>query len=123
MKIFAGNYEELLLLQCFVGKIIFISKDFMYEGYFLKVLSGNKFDSKTIEPAVKFGVRAVIQFFIQKKRRGMLSSGIVLLHDNARPHTAAATKGRLKRFLWEVFDHPPSSTRAWLPVIFISFLV
>ena len=26
---------------------------------------------------------------IQNKRRGMLSSGIVLLHDNPRPHTAA----------------------------------
>ena len=28
---------------------------------------------------------------IQNKIRGMLSSGIVLLHDNARPHTAART--------------------------------
>ena len=26
---------------------------------------------------------------IQNKRRGMLFSGIVLLHDNVRPHTAA----------------------------------
>jgi hypothetical protein len=25
------------------------------------------------------------------KRRGMLSVGVVMLHDNARPHTAAAT--------------------------------
>ena len=53
----------------------------------------------------------------------MLPLGIVLLHDNARPHTAAATKSLLKRFRWEVFDHPPSSARTWLPVIFISFLV
>ena len=59
----------------------------------------------------------------QNKQWGMLSSGIVLLHDNARPHNAAATKRLLKRFRWEVFDHPPSSTRTWLPVIFISFLV
>ena len=35
----------------------------------------------------------------------MLSSGIVLLHDNARPHTAAATKRLLQRFRWKVFDH------------------
>jgi len=28
---------------------------------------------------------------IQNKRRGMLSSGIVLLHDNVRPHTADRT--------------------------------
>ena len=53
----------------------------------------------------------------------MLSSGVVLLHDNARPHSAAATKRLLKRFRWEVFDNPPSSTQTWLPVIFISFLV
>ncbi|GBL87308.1 Histone-lysine N-methyltransferase SETMAR [Araneus ventricosus] len=46
---------------------------------------------------------------IQNKRRGMLSSGIVLLHDNARPHTAVATTILLQRFGWEVFDHPPYS--------------
>ena len=44
----------------------------------------------------------------QNKRRGMLSSCIVLLHDNTRLHTAAAT---YKCFRWEAFDHPPSSTR------------
>jgi hypothetical protein len=38
---------------------------------------------------------------IQNKRRGMLSRGVVMLHDNARPHTAAATFG------WEQFVHPP----------------
>ena len=53
----------------------------------------------------------------------MFSSGIVLLGDNARPHTAAATKRFLKRFRWEMFDHPPSSTRTCLPMMFISFLV
>ena len=78
---------------------------------------------KTIESTVKCWVRAVIRFFIQKKRRGILSSGIVLLHDNARQHTAAATNRLLKRFRWEVFEHPPSFARTWLPVIFISFLV
>ena len=56
-------------------------------------------------------------------RRGMLSSGIVPLHDNVRPHAAAAAKRLLKRFRWEVFDHPQSSARTWLPVNFISFLV
>ena len=59
----------------------------------------------------------------QNKRRGMLSSGIVLLHDNARPHTTDATKRLVKRFRWEVFDHPQSSARTWLSVIFISFFV
>jgi len=35
---------------------------------------------------------------IQNKRRGMLSSGTVLLHDNARPHTAARTAQLLQQF-------------------------
>jgi histone-lysine N-methyltransferase SETMAR len=33
----------------------------------------------------------------------MLSQGVVMLHDNARPHTATA------KFGWEQFDHPPYS--------------
>ena len=75
---------------------------------------------KTIESPAKCGVHAVIRFLYSEKE-GMLSSGIVLLHDNARPHTSAATKRFLKRFRWEVFYHPSSSARTWLPVIFISF--
>ncbi|GBL79037.1 hypothetical protein AVEN_48988-1 [Araneus ventricosus] len=39
----------------------------------------------------------------------MLSGGIVLLHGNARPHTAAATQELLDKFGWEIFDHPPYS--------------
>ena len=47
----------------------------------------------------------------------------VLLHNNAPPHTAGATKRLLKRFRLEVFDNPPTFARTWLPVISISFLV
>ena len=39
----------------------------------------------------------------------MLSGGVVLLHDNACPHTAASTRELLDQFGWEVFDHPPYS--------------
>lgn len=46
---------------------------------------------------------------IQNKRRGMLSSGVILIHDNARPHSANVTKQLLQQFKWEVFDHPPYS--------------
>ena len=53
----------------------------------------------------------------------MLSSGIVLLHDSARPHTAATTNRLLKRIRLEVLEHPSSSAQTWLPVIFISFLI
>jgi histone-lysine N-methyltransferase SETMAR len=46
---------------------------------------------------------------IKNKRREMLTKGVVLLHDNARPHTAARTTALIKRFNWESFDHPPYS--------------
>jgi hypothetical protein len=46
---------------------------------------------------------------IQDKRRRMLTSGVVLLHDNARPHTAARTQALLEHFNWELFHHSPYS--------------
>lgn len=46
---------------------------------------------------------------IQNRRRGLLSVGVVFLHDNARPHVARKTKELLERFQWEVIDHPPYS--------------
>ncbi|KAJ4451550.1 hypothetical protein ANN_03016, partial [Periplaneta americana] len=46
---------------------------------------------------------------IQNKRRGMLTASVVLLHDNARPHTARRTAAALTEFCWELFDHPPYS--------------
>ncbi|GBN44354.1 Histone-lysine N-methyltransferase SETMAR [Araneus ventricosus] len=41
---------------------------------------------------------------IQTKGRGMLSGGIVLLHD-----TAGATQELLDKLGWEIYDHPPYS--------------
>ena len=45
---------------------------------------------------------------IQNKRRGMFRRGVVMIHDNARPYTAATTQN-LITFGWEQFDHPPYS--------------
>ncbi|GBM08711.1 Histone-lysine N-methyltransferase SETMAR [Araneus ventricosus] len=39
----------------------------------------------------------------------MLSGRIALLYDNARLHTASATKELLDPFGWEIFDHLPYS--------------
>ena len=40
----------------------------------------------------------------------MLSQGVVMIHDNARPHTAAATQNLIATFGWEQFNHPPYSS-------------
>jgi histone-lysine N-methyltransferase SETMAR len=37
----------------------------------------------------------------------MLTSGVVLRHDNMRPHTPA--RALLEYFNWELFDHHPYS--------------
>ncbi|GBM40443.1 hypothetical protein AVEN_242065-1 [Araneus ventricosus] len=47
---------------------------------------------------------------IQNKRRGMLTEGILLLHDNARSHTAAQTQALLDSFGWKVLDPPTALT-------------
>jgi hypothetical protein len=36
----------------------------------------------------------------------MLTPGVVLLHGNERPRTAARTQALLEHFNWELFDHP-----------------
>ena len=46
---------------------------------------------------------------IRSKRRGLLSKGVVLLHDNARPHTAAHTAETLRKLKFEVMAHLPYS--------------
>jgi histone-lysine N-methyltransferase SETMAR len=46
---------------------------------------------------------------IQNKQHGMLTKGVVLLHDNARPHTMARAAALIKVFNWEIFNHSPYS--------------
>jgi hypothetical protein len=46
---------------------------------------------------------------IQKKRHGILTSDVMLLHDNVCPHTAVFTQALLEHLNWELFDHLPYS--------------
>jgi hypothetical protein len=47
-----------------------------------------------------------LRYAIQNRRRGILSSGMMLLHDNAYPHAAARMQAMLQEFGWEVFERP-----------------
>jgi hypothetical protein len=39
----------------------------------------------------------------------MLTSNVVLLYDNERPHRTACNQALLEHFSWELFDCPPKS--------------
>jgi hypothetical protein len=45
---------------------------------------------------------------IQKKRPGR-RKGVILQHDNARPHTANVTKAAIQKLDWEILPHRPYS--------------
>lgn len=45
---------------------------------------------------------------LRRKRHFMVQHPIIL-HDNARCHTAAAVRDLLRRWQWEILEHPPYS--------------
>jgi len=60
----------------------------------------------TINSAVYCEMLKKLRRAIQNKRRGMLSSTILFLQDNARLHSAAQTQDLITSFKWEQMDHP-----------------
>jgi len=47
---------------------------------------------------------------VKSKRCGLLSSGVLLQHDNARSHTAHTTVATITDLHFECLPHPPYST-------------
>jgi hypothetical protein len=43
---------------------------------------------------------------IRRKRVGMLTQGVKLLHDNATPHTAGKTRETIEMMCWEILEPP-----------------
>jgi histone-lysine N-methyltransferase SETMAR len=46
---------------------------------------------------------------VKTKQCGLLSTGVILRHDNARPHTARATAVIIEDLHFECLPHPPYS--------------
>jgi histone-lysine N-methyltransferase SETMAR len=46
---------------------------------------------------------------IKSKQCGLLSTGVLLQHDNARPHTAHSTVATIQDLSFECLPHPPYS--------------
>ena len=44
---------------------------------------------------------------IKKEKRGKSSRGVVLQHDNARPHTSQQTRAAIEELWFKVIPHPP----------------
>jgi hypothetical protein len=76
----------------------------------------------TINAASYCGTLERLKTVIKRKRPGLLTKGVLILHDDARPHVATAIQEFLQRFRWTVLEHPAHSLDLHL-VIFTSFLL
>jgi len=63
----------------------------------------------TINAEEYYNTQKKLRRNIQDRRKGMLSCGILLLHDKGRPHTEWITQELLTSFRWEIVNHPPYS--------------
>jgi len=61
----------------------------------------------TVTSATYSNLRENLKPAIRQKRRGLLTTGLCLLHDNARPHTATATVSTIEELRFESIPHPP----------------
>ncbi len=48
-----------------------------------------------------------LRMAVKRKQLGLLSRSVILLHDNARPHSTTITRLLLEDFKWDVFRHSP----------------
>jgi len=64
---------------------------------------------RTVTSASYCTILKKLRAAIRRKRPGLLPKGVLLLHDNARPHSANQTIATLRSFKWEVLQHPPYS--------------
>ncbi len=61
---------------------------------------------RTVTADIYFNTLMHLQQAIKEKRSGLLSEGVVLMHDNARPHTVTLAISLLAVFKRDVFPYP-----------------
>ena len=66
---------------------------------------GNTVNSATYADLLKNHLRPAIK----SKRRGLLCTGVLLQHDNARPHTVRSAVAAIQDLSFERLPHPPYS--------------
>lgn len=66
-------------------------------------------DRRTINAAYYCYLLDQVRAAYRSKRRRQPIRDVLLLHDNARPHTAAVTTQKLAKMQWTPLDHPPYS--------------
>jgi transposase len=54
-------------------------------------------------------LRDVLRPKIRQKWSAMFAAGVLILHDNARPHASDAVSEILEKYGWQVLPHPPYS--------------
>jgi len=65
--------------------------------------------SRNVNASSYCSVLEQLKTAIQTKRKGLLTQWVILLHDNARPHTARRTLETLEQLGVEVLPHLPYS--------------
>ena len=66
-------------------------------------------DQKSITAVYYEAVLLKLRRAIARKRPGKLSRHIIFHHDNAPAHTSRLCRDALRRFRWEILQHPPYS--------------
>jgi histone-lysine N-methyltransferase SETMAR len=66
-------------------------------------------EHRTVNAAYHCQLLDNVKAAYKNKRHGQPIRNVILLHNNARPHTAILTRNKLKEFHWETLEYPPYS--------------
>ena len=74
-----------------------IAKDRMPPGSTVIAAYYRKFPQDVLRPKIR------------QKKSAMFAAGVLILHDNARPHATGAASEISEKYGWQVLPHPPYS--------------